>query len=258
MLMRVSDLFCCVSALVLWAAVPVHAQEESGESVDSITVRGEVLSTFDGHPLSGVLVTLHDLWRITRTDELGYFEIPNVPVGPHELGVYALGYETLEQYIEFVPDEVLAVKLDAAPIQIEGVQVEVLGNTVLEYRSFGTRYDFIGGDLLEKYKQRYGYITDMIRARFPGVRVHDMMGTGQTLCLLSTRSTTSLAEGSGCALMLIDGLQATGEEVSQLHPEVVASIRYVTRMEGRLVYGALGENGVLLIETVSGQARRRR
>ena len=146
--MRVSDLFCCVSALVLWAAVPVHAQEESGESVDSITVRGEVLSTFDGHPVPGVLVTLHDLWRITRTDELGYFEIPNVPVGPHELGVYALGYETLEQYIEFVPDEVLAVKLDAAPIQIEGVQVEVLGNTVLEYRSFGTRYDFIGGDLL--------------------------------------------------------------------------------------------------------------
>ena len=181
-----------------------------------------------------------------------------MPVGPHELGVYALGYETLEQYIEFVPDEVLAVKLDAAPIQIEGVQVEVLGNTVLEYRSFGTRYDFIGGDLLEKYKQRYGYITDMIRARFPGVRVHDMTGTGQTLCLLSTRSTTSLAEGSGCALMLIDGLQATGEEVSQLHPEVVASIRYVTRMEGRLVYGALGENGVLLIETVSRQARRRR
>jgi len=258
--MRVPDDLICVSvaALICAAAVPLHAQEDARESVDSITVRGEVLSTFDGRPLAGVLVTLHDLWKITRTDELGYFEIPNVPVGPHELGVYALGYVTLEQYIDFFPDEVVAVNLDVAPIRIAGVQVEVLGNTILEYRSFGTRYDFIGGDLLAEYKQRYGYITDMIRARFPGVRVHDMTGTGQTLCLLSTRSTTSLAEGSGCALMLIDGLQVSGDEMAQLQPEVVASIRYVTRMEGRLVYGALGENGVLLIETVTGKARRRR
>ncbi|MCH7531920.1 MAG: carboxypeptidase-like regulatory domain-containing protein [Gemmatimonadetes bacterium] len=255
--MRVPDLLICVSVTALWAAAaPLHAQEDTGESVDSITVRGEVLSTFDGRPLSGVLVALHDLWKVTRTDELGYFEIPNVPLGPHELGVYALGYLTLEQYIDFFPDEVLAVKLDVAPIQIEGIQVAVLGNTILEYRSFGTRYDFIGGDLLEEYKRKYGYITDMIRARFPGVRVHDMTGTGQTLCVLSTRETSSLAEGSGCAYMLIDGLQATGEEVAQLNPEFVASIRYVTRMEGRLVYGALGENGVLLIETVSGKARR--
>ena len=55
--MRVPDLLICVSVTALWAAAaPLHAQEDTGESVDSITVRGEVLSTFDGRPLSGVLV----------------------------------------------------------------------------------------------------------------------------------------------------------------------------------------------------------
>jgi len=257
--MRVRDPLIRLSLVALLAGVvPVHAQEDTSESVDSIIVRGEVLSAFDGRPLAGVLVALHDIWKITRTDELGYFEIPDIPPGPHEFGVYALGYRTLEQYMEFLPDDILEVKLDAAPIEIDGVQVAVLSNTELEYRSFGTRYDFIGGELLEEYKQKYGYITDMIRARFPGVRIHDMTGTGQTLCLLSTRGTTSLVEGGGCAYITIDGLEATGEEVAQLHPEVIASIRYVSRMEGRLVYGARGENGVLLIETVSGMARRKR
>lgn len=247
---------CLGVAAGLFAIGSVSAQETDAPTGDTITVMGEVLSAETGRPLSGVLVAIHDAWKITRTDELGYFELSGVPQGFHELGVYGLGYETVEQYLEFFPNEVLAINLDLAPVQIEGVTVTVLSNTEMEYRSFGTRYDFIGGDLLEEYRDKYGYITDMIRARFPGVRIHDMNGMGNTLCLLSTRSNTSLADGNGCAYMLIDGLEASGDDVAALNPEIVATIRYISRIEARLVYGDLGKNGVLLVETVSGKSRR--
>ena len=160
--------------LALGLGVPLTAQDST--SVDSMVVRGEVLDALNGRPLVGVIVALHDLWKLTRTDELGYFQFEDVPVGAHELGVYGLGYLTLEQYLELVPEEIMAITLDLAPLQLEGIEVSVLSNSTEAYRSFGTRYYFIGGDLMVDYREKYGRITYMLRARFPGVRVYDNNG----------------------------------------------------------------------------------
>ncbi|MDA0310770.1 MAG: carboxypeptidase-like regulatory domain-containing protein [Gemmatimonadetes bacterium] len=241
--------------LALGLGVPLTAQDST--SVDSMVVRGEVLDALNGRPLVGVLVALHDLWKLTRTDELGYFQFEDVPVGAHELGVYGLGYLTLEQYLELVPEEILAITLDLAPLQLEGIEVSVLSNSTEAYRSFGTRYDFIGGDLMVDYREKYGRITDMLRARFPGVRVYDNNGPTSGLCVVSTRGSSSPSEGNdGCAMMMIDGLQADPVQVAQLNPEFISTIRYVTRMESRLVYGELGRYGLILIETVNGVRKR--
>ena len=235
------------------------AGQDEGPEAETFTVRGEVLDAVNGRPLVGVLVSLHDLWTITRTDELGYFEFPDVPVGAHELGVYGLGYLTFETYMEFVPDEIIAVKMDLAPVEVEGIEVAILSNSTEEYRSFGTRYDFIGGELMEEYKLKYGEITDMVRARFPGVRVHDMGGIGADLCVISTRGSSSPTDGNSvCAMILIDGLEQPGTVAAALHPVEIASIRFLSRIEARLVYGEIGKYGILLIETVEGERRSRR
>ena len=52
--------------LALGLGVPLTAQDST--SVDSMVVRGEVLDALNGRPLVGVLVALHDLWKLTRTD----------------------------------------------------------------------------------------------------------------------------------------------------------------------------------------------
>ena len=57
-------------------------------------------------------------------------------------------------------------------------------------------------------------------------------------------------------MMMIDGLQADPVQVAQLNPEFISTIRYVTRMEYRLVYGELGRYGLILIETVNGVRKR--
>lgn len=231
------------------------AQDDVPADTVLVTVEGEVLDALTGVPVSGVMVALHDIWRLTWTDELGYFVIENVPAGHHELGVYGLGYMTVEEYIEFGGEEIFAINLSPAPMELEGLTVEILSTQQFEYRSFGQRYDFIGPDLMEEYRVKYGEIADMIRARFPGIRVWDPGGPGTGICIRNQRGTTSFYGGEsnfGCALMFIDGLEADANTVANIHPDAVEAIQFISRIEARLAWGERGRYGVLLIETRRG------
>ena len=242
-----------VGMMALWAG-GAAAQDEPPGDTTYVTVEGEVLDAMTGLPLAGVMVAMHDIWRLTWTDELGYFVIENVPAGPHELGVYGLGYMTVEEYLDFDGQEIFGINLSPAPIELQGLTVEVLSQQGFEYRSFGQRYDFIGPDLMEEYRLKYGEVADMLRARFPGIRVWDPGGPGSGICIRTQRSTTSIygESGFGCALMLIDGFEADGNTVANIHPEAVEAIQFITRLEARLVWGEKGRYGVLLIETRRG------
>jgi len=234
---------------------PVSGQEPAPADTTFVKVEGEVLDAVTGMPLKGVMVALHDLWRLTWTDELGYFVVENVPQGQHELGVYGLGYLTLEEYLDFNGQETLGVHLTPAPVELEGLTVEVLSQQGFEYRSFGQRYDLIGPDLMEEYRVKYGNITDMLHARFPGIRVWDPGGPGTGICIRNQRGTTSMYGGEsnfGCALMFIDGLEADPNTVANLHPDAIEAIQFVARLEARLMWGERGRYGVLLIETRRG------
>ena len=54
---------------------PLAAQEEE----PTFTVRGEVLDAVNGRPLVGVLVTMHDLWMITRDGRARLLRDPRRP-----------------------------------------------------------------------------------------------------------------------------------------------------------------------------------
>lgn len=250
------------AGLLAGACGDLSAQEAPDAVGDTatalITVEGEVLDGLTGRPLSGVLVALHDLWKLTWTDELGYFKFDDVPQAAHELGVYGLGYVSYEEYLELRPREILAVKLDPAPFEMEEITVEVLSKEELDFRSYGQRYDFIGPELMEEYRVKYGAVADMLRARFPAVRVVDRGGPAQPICVQQTRLRPSLYQESagGCATMYVDGLEADGASVAELHPDDIESIRYLPRIEALLMYGSKGQYGVLLIETRTGGRRR--
>ena len=239
----------------LLALVPTAAVAQADD--EGMPVQGEVLDARSGRPLDGALVVLHDLWQFTRTDQLGYFRFEDVPPGEHEFAVYALGYRTVETLVGFDdPADVFAVNLDPAPVEIEGLHVDLLSDEELEYRSFGQRYDYVGPELMTEYREKYSVITEMLRARVPAVWVMDgggLMSGG--LCVQMTRVSSSPSEATGqqCAVMFIDGMQAEPQDVGALHPEEIGSIRFLDRLEARLVYGDLGRFGVLLIETRTGR-----
>ena len=241
-----------VSAL---SAGAVAAQDEVPADSTLVIVEGEVLDALTGLPIPGVMVAMHDIWRVTWTDDLGYFVVENVPPGHHELGVYGLAYLSVEEYLEFNGEETFEILLSPAPVELEGLTVEILSTQQFQYRSFGQRYDFIGPDLMDEYRVKYGEIGDMLRARFPGIRVWDPGGPGSGICIQNQRGTTSMYGGesnAGCALMLIDGLEADPNTVGTLHPEEIEAIQYISRIEARLAWGERGRYGVLLIETRRG------
>ena len=43
-----------------------------------------------------------------------------------------------------------------------------------------------------------------------------------------------------------------------IRAEEIASIRFLSRLEARLIYGELGKDGILLVETVAGERKRNR
>jgi hypothetical protein len=241
---------------LLWSFVAAAGSAQEDPSPDSlVTVEGEVLDGMTGLPLSGVMVALHDIWRLTWTDELGYFSLDNVPRGAHELGVYGLGYMSVEEYIPFDGTEIFGINLSPAPVELEGLTVEVLSAQQFQYRSFGQRYDFIGPELMNEMRVKYNHITDMLRSQFPGINIYDPGGPNSGICIMNARGTTSIYGGetnAGCALMFIDGLEADPTEVSALHPEAIGAIQYIARIEARLAWGERGRYGVLLIETRRG------
>lgn len=58
------------------------AQNEVPVDTVLVMVEGEVLDALTGLPIPGVMVAMHDIWRVTWTDDLGYFFIENVPSVP--------------------------------------------------------------------------------------------------------------------------------------------------------------------------------
>lgn len=250
-----------LGAVALAGLVPAGVAGQAEGAGDAIPVQGEVLDAATGRPLEGVMVVLHDLWEYTRTDALGYFAFEDVPRGDHELGVYTLGYRSVETLLAVErASDVLAVALEPAPVEIEGLTVDLLSRGEVEYRSYGQRFDYVGPEMMREYRARYGRINEVIAARFPSVRVTNRASGGMAgglmtgdFCVRMTRVSTSPSETNpGCALMFIDGRRAEGAEVQALHPEEVASMRFIDRLEARLMYGNDGRFGVLLIETRNG------
>jgi hypothetical protein len=244
-----------MAQLLVFPAAVAGAQEVSPPHPPSIRVEGEILDAATNRPLGDILVVLHDVWKVTRTDELGYFFFDGVPEGPHELGVYALGYMTVEEYVEFVGGDHYAVYLVPAPVEIEGINVAVLSNDERDFRTFGQRYDFVGPEQMDTYREKYIHITDVLRARFPGMRVVDGGGLNGGICVQNPRgSSSSYRETNfGCAAMFIDGLEATSDQIAGLHLEEIENIRFLARLEARLLYGELGRFGVLFVQTRSGR-----
>lgn len=175
-----------VAAALAGCLLPDHGAAQQSEGRDAIPVRGEVLDGATGRPLEGVMVVLHDLWEYTRTDALGYFAFEDVPRGDHELGVYRLGYRSVETLLSVErASDVLAVHLHPAPVEIEGLTVDLLSRGEVEYRSYGQRFDYVGPEMMREYRQRYGRIHEVIAARFPSVRVTNRASGGMAGGLLT-------------------------------------------------------------------------
>jgi hypothetical protein len=89
-------------------------------------IRGTASSSFNGHPLAGVMISVPALQRFTVSDSTGRFELTRVPAGQQRIRISYEGRATVEYTFELKQGKTkrLSVLLDVEALDLAPVVVE--------------------------------------------------------------------------------------------------------------------------------------
>lgn len=107
------------------AAVLIFTLAARGQSLPLVTISGAVKDAETGAPLASASVFIANTTLGVATDAEGYFEIPRVPFGTHQLVVSLLGYERQTRSIRVtaVVTDKQSFALKARDLESAGVEV---------------------------------------------------------------------------------------------------------------------------------------
>lgn len=249
-------LVCAV--LMAFAIGPAHAQ-------DSREVTGTVTDAQSGTPLPGVNISVQGTMTGTTTNVDGEYSI-NVP-GPDAVLVFSfVGYRTQE--ITVGDQSVIDVALQE--------DIEQLGEVVVVGYGTQRRQDISGSvSSVDVEEASVGQVTspqELIQGRISGVNVISNSGEPGAGVSVRIRGTTSISAGSD-PLYVIDGVpinntnltpggasqggvtsSSTTNPLALLNPQDIESIQVLKDAAATAIYGSQGANGVILIQTKSGEA----
>jgi TonB-linked SusC/RagA family outer membrane protein len=233
------------------------------ERVVSGRVTGE-----DGAPIPGANVVLKGTSLGTVTDSEGNYRLSGVPASGGRLVISFVGYQTQE--VEIGNRAVVDVSLVSDITQLGEVVVTAQG-IVREKRALGYGVTTVSNNLIEQRPETD--IGRILQGKVPGLNVTStggVSGTGTNLIIRGYQSIT----GSNQPLFVVDGVPfntntnnagtnfATGNQVSSsrfldLDPNNIESISVLKGLNATVLYGDQGRNGVILITTRSGAAKKR-
>ena len=240
---------------LLFASAELEAQD--AKSADLVTLEGEVVDASNNLPVEGAIVSLPSLGRTAVTDSLGYYRMAEVAAATHAIRVFRLGYREFEADIPVNGAEVVALYLTPGPIPLEGIEVEVVGLSELDWRPVGTsRQAFIGPGEIEDLRDTYQSLNHILRVRRlpqvryippvqPGGRPGDPTSNG---CL---KLVTQLGRDV-CAMVVMDGIPidpVSAGWMYQTSSHDIYSVRFLGGVEGFHRYGDRGSHGVLEVRT---------
>ena len=117
--------------LALLAAAPATAQNpapaDSAPPLGTAVMSGRVLDGLSGEPVPGVSVYIHELRRMTTTDEYGGFVLTQLPEGSYRWSFRRLGYAAWESESEVRNGDWFTVRILPQPEVLAGVTVVLDG-----------------------------------------------------------------------------------------------------------------------------------
>lgn len=238
---------------VLWSA-PLAAQGTGG------TVRGRVTDAASQQPLVGVMVTIGSQGTLTGTD--GRYSLSGIPAGAQTLKVTTLGYAETSQPITVTTGQVLNVDVELtvqaislATLVVTGYGTQKAGNITGAVKQLTTA-DFNQGRIVSP--------EQLIQSKVPGVQIIDNNEPGGGISI-RIRGATSI-NASSDPLYVIDGvpigsgagggLSAGRNPLNFINPEDIESVTVLRDASAAAIYGANAANGVVLIQTKTGQQGR--
>ncbi len=251
---------CCLSALFLFAAA-------AGAWAQERTISGKVTSTEYSEPLPGVNVILKGTTQGTVTDIEGDYSL-SVPDGAGTLVFSFIGLESKE--VAIGNQSTLNVSMSEDAQQLSEVVVTALG-VEREERSLGYAVQEVKGE--EFTQARETNVVNSLAGKVAGVQISGASGNigGSSRILL--RGINSIS-GDNQPLFVVDGTPIDnsnfnskdtqrgdggrdyGNAIQDLNPDDIESISVLKGPSAAALYGSRASNGVILITTKKGTARK--
>ena len=249
----------CALLLTVGLAVPgaLHSQENE---VSTVTVEGEVLDLVTGLPVAVAIIGVPGIERSAISDEWGYFKLEDVPVGTYVLQVMRIGYETLAAEVPLNGEEVLALYLAPGAVPLDGIEITVIGEDDLAWRTSAAPGQSVVGPVeMERLRDRYISLGNILQVRhLPGSRYVPPSRPGAKGCLRLTQESLSLlaTRENPCSAVVVDGVLLSPEAAGWIYdmdPDAIFAMRFLRGADATLRYGHVAGNGVLVIETRVGR-----
>lgn len=244
---------------VLFFVAVTYSFAQSGE------IQGTVTDAQSGEPLPGTNVYIPELERGTSTGTQGNFEITNIPEGTYELRFSFIGYSTYTQEVEVNSGQTTTVNIELKPSATNLDELVVVGFGETSRRNLTGSVAQVTSEQIEE-----AHLTTFegaLQGKTAGVQVTSTSGVLGAPVSVRVRGTTSI-NASSQPLYVIDGVPLTDAGGSigggyggtatnpflNINPSDIKSMQVLKSATAAAVYGARGSNGVVLIETKSGQA----
>lgn len=127
---------CLTTACI---ALAVLAADAMAQDTARVRLIGEVRDYATEQPIRDIAVRILELDRVQVTDANGFFAFDSVPVGRWTFEASGFGYVTSVEASEIGPRSLMLIRLESAPIELEGLYVSVLQRLVRRRLSVPSR-----------------------------------------------------------------------------------------------------------------------
>jgi TonB-linked SusC/RagA family outer membrane protein len=215
----------------------------SGLQAQSISVTG-IVKDATGEPLIGTTIAQkNNLKNGTITDVNGKFKL-SVPKGS-VLVISNVGYQTKEVA---VTGRVISVVLDEDNKALD--EVVVIGYGSVKKSNLTSAVSKIGEQAISD--RPITTMADAFAGQLSGVRAQTASGIPGAEPAIRIRGVNTI-NGNSSPLYVIDGVPR--DDMSDVNPSDVSSIQVLKDAAATAIYGSRGANGVILIETKTGQGK---
>lgn len=227
------------------------------------TVTGVVTDATTDEELPGVNVLISELQKGTATDANGEYTIENVPAGTYEIIASFIGYKKYIEEIEVSGEKTVHnINLEPDVLGLEEVVVSALGFE-RDADEVGTSSSRVSGENISQSGETN--VVASLSAKAAGVNITGSSGDPGAASRIVIRGANTIT-GDNSPLFVIDGVPAYNstfgsdvDGVSQqsrandINPEDIESVQVLKGPSAAAIWGSRAANGVVLIETKSGQ-----
>jgi TonB-linked SusC/RagA family outer membrane protein len=229
-------------------------------------VSGKVTSAEDGSALPGVNVVLKGTTNGTVTDASGNFSL-SIPASGGTLSFSFIGFATQDALVG--ERTIIDVRLGADVTQLGEVVVTGQG-FARDKKALGYAVSAVGSDQLSA--RPVNDVSRVLTGKIPGVVINPTGGTAGSGSQINIRGFSSIT-GNTQPLWVVDGVPfssatndasgfttggtaATTSRFLDLDPNSIESINVLKGLAATVLYGDQGRNGVILVTTKAGSAKK--